>query len=77
MPESITALPVNSVSEEYAHIAGHPCPACGGAWKVTVQTLLQDEAARHLDRIEVVCRQCSRRQTFVFNIDAWFRKQPG
>jgi len=77
VPQSITALPVNSVSEEYAHIAGHPCPACGGAWKVSVQALLQDEAARHLDSIEVVCRRCSRRQTFVFDISSWFGKQQG
>lgn len=71
------AIPVNSVSEEYAYIAEHPCPACGGQWQLRMQTLLSDAANRHYDRLEVICGQCGRQQDWLFDIDSFFGKRLG
>jgi hypothetical protein len=66
------AAPVNSVAEEYKYIAAHPCPVCGGQWRVRMQALLEDAQGHHYDRLAVVCQQCNRGHAFLFGIDALF-----
>ena len=73
-PDFGEAVPVSRVSDEYAHIATHRCPACGARWKVRMQALLKDEQGRHYDSVHVVCSGCSARQTFLFDINSFFRE---
>ncbi|MGQ9493613.1 MAG: hypothetical protein ACUVR2_07600 [Anaerolineae bacterium] len=69
------AIPVKSVYEEHIYLAMHPCPVCGGRWKIRVQALLQDAQGRHYDRVDVICRQCGERKAFLFDVHALFTKQ--
>ena len=69
------AIPVNSIREEYDYLAAHPCPRCGGRWKVRVQALLHDAQGRHYDRVDVACSQCGERTVFLFDIQSLFTKQ--
>lgn len=69
------AIPVGSVREEYDYLAAHPCPLCGGQWKIRVQALLQDARGRHCDRVDAVCRQCGERKFFLFDIESLFAKK--
>jgi hypothetical protein len=62
------SVQVNSVSEEHDYISGHPCPTCGGRWKVRMQALLKDAGGRHYDRMDVICRQCRHRSAFLFDV---------
>ncbi len=64
------AIHISSVPEEYEYISTHPCPMCGGRWKVRMQALLADSQGHHYDRVDVICRQCRRRQAFLFDIDS-------
>ncbi len=66
------AIRVTSMSDEYEYISAHPCPNCGGRWKVRMQALLKDAQGRHYDRVDVICRQCKRCQAFLFDIDSFF-----
>ena len=70
-----TAVPVNSVSDEHAYIAAHPCPTCGGRWRLRVQALLKGAQGRHYDRVDAICRQCGCRRTFLFDISPVFAKR--
>nr|MBC7244338.1 hypothetical protein [Chloroflexota bacterium] len=69
------AIPVNSVNEEHNYLAAHPCPVCGGQWKIRIQALLQDAHGWHYDRVDVICRQCGERKAFLFDIHALFTKE--
>lgn len=69
------AIPVSSIREEYDYLAAHPCPLCGGRWKVRVQALLVGAQGRHYDRVDVVCSQCGKRTVFLFDIQSLFAKQ--
>ena len=62
------AVCVTCVSEEYEYLSAHPCPICGGRWKVRMQALLKDAEGRHYDHVDVICRQCRRRQAFLFDV---------
>jgi hypothetical protein len=67
------AIRINCVSEEHEYISAHPCPICGGRWRVRMQALLADSQGHHYDRVDVICRQCRRRQAFLFDIDRFFQ----
>ncbi len=68
-------VPVGSVRDEHDYLAAHPCPLCGGQWRIRMQALLQDARGRHFDRVDVVCRQCGERRIFFFDIEALFTKK--
>lgn len=72
MEHSLQAIAVDSVGQEYAHIAATPC-GCGGRWRVTGQALLSRQGGFY-DRLEVVCTQCGETRVFLFDICAFFGK---
>jgi hypothetical protein len=67
------ALTVNSIREEYAHIAGQRC-ACGGAWEKLSQALQFDDNQVPHDRIDVKCASCGNLSDFLFNCSRFFGK---
>ncbi|MBC7260370.1 MAG: hypothetical protein H5T63_00020 [Chloroflexi bacterium] len=69
------AIPVSSIREEHDYLAAHPCPSCGGRWKIRVQALLVEAQGRHYDRVDVICSQCGERKVFLFDIQSLFTKQ--
>jgi formate dehydrogenase maturation protein FdhE len=72
LPDYAEAVPVSSVSDEYAYISAHPCPVCGAPWKVRMQALLKDAQGHHYDRVHVTCCQCARHKAFLFDINSLF-----
>lgn len=65
------AMAVQSVHEEYEHVAGQRCPRCGGPYQVTSQALMESPDGRHhLDVLHVKCEGCGRETSVKFNIDA-------
>ena len=76
LPSFDQAVPVDRVAEEYVHIGAHPCPACGGRWKVRMQALMKDAQGHHYDRVDVVCAQCGERKAFLFDVTCIFDRYP-
>lgn len=75
VPDYSEAVPVNSVSDEYAYISAHPCPTCGRRWKVRMQSLLQGAQGLHYDRLDVICSQCGNCKAFLFDVNSFFPRQ--
>ena len=71
------AVSVNGIPDEYAYLSAHPCPSCGGRWKVRMQALLKDAQGHHYDRIDVICRQCNFCKAFLFDIHSFFPEGEG
>jgi hypothetical protein len=69
-PDYSEAIPVSRVSDEYAYVSAHPCPICGGRWRIRMQALLKDAQGRHYDRVHVICCQCATRKAFLFDVSS-------
>ena len=63
-------IPVQSIAQEYAHVAAQVC-ACGGHFHVLRQALLEREG-RAYDLLEVACSQCRQQGQFLFDISSFF-----
>ncbi len=72
LPSFDEAVPVNRVADEYAYIGAHPCPTCGGRWKVRMQALMKDAQGHHYDRVDVACVQCGECKAFLFDVTCLF-----
>ena len=67
-------IQVNSVAEEYQHIAQMRCGRCGGAYVPVQQSLLNPPDGPPLDRIEIVCQRCGNEERVSFDISTFFGK---
>jgi hypothetical protein len=70
-PTSREPIPVTKISEEYNWLRAHPCE-CRGRWSVIQQGSGKLAGAPEhtiLDRLEVSCGSCSRKETFLFLLD--------
>ena len=65
-------IDVDSISEEYAYLALHPCESCGHSWKVVFQALESAGSDRRfkIDRLSVECSGCVAQGIFRFRIDS-------
>lgn len=70
------AIAVESIAAERAYLAAHPC-ACGGAWKVSQQALVFDEARKPHDQLRATCQGCGDTGEFWFDVSAFFGRPPG
>jgi len=67
-----TAIPVNSVEEEYEYLRQQRCPQCGGlGYKLIRQSLLDTEVGP-CDMLETECITCSTIRNFFFIVIAVF-----
>ncbi|MEO5953548.1 MAG: hypothetical protein ABIQ44_13870 [Chloroflexia bacterium] len=66
-------LKVNSVAEEYQHIATLKCERCGGTYHVIRQSLLIN-GPTPMDAVEIVCQTCGQAHNFLFDISSFFGK---
>ena len=73
--EGSEAFSVDSVHEEYQHIAEQRCE-CGGVYRVEQQMLLHEiPSERRLDSLRCKCVKCGRERGFCFDITDLFRRQ--
>ena len=64
---------VDSVHEEYAHIAERRCE-CGGSYRMEQQMLLHEIAGeRRLDCLRCKCAKCGVERNFSFDVTKLFR----
>lgn len=68
-----SALVVQSVREEYEHVAAQRC-ACGGTYARQSQALCFNEQQVPFDRISAQCTSCNAVAEFWFNCSAFFGK---
>jgi hypothetical protein len=64
---------VTGVGMEYAHIAGERC-SCGGEYNVETQQFLQLGGGKLYDKIDVICKKCSKKRSFFFDISSFYGK---
>ena len=60
---------VPTVDDEYSYLEARRC-ACGGAWKLTLQSALPDlrDPGLVVDTLEVRCAACGRDERFRFRV---------
>ena len=66
-------LKMNSIAEEYEHIASLRCDRCGGAYQTIRQALLV-EGGTPMDAMEIVCQTCGQEKRLLFDISTFFGK---
>ncbi len=69
-----TAIRVSSIKEEYVYLRRNPC-FCGGAYRPTMQSLVNGENGTHYDVIGAQCMSCKRERAFVFDINSFYGKK--
>jgi len=76
LPDSIeTAMPVESVEQEYQWLAAHTC-VCGywGQLRVQRQVLIEGDDGRHYDLLETKCTACGKEYSFYFDVTKLFEE---
>ena len=68
--EATEPIPVKSIEEEYALIAGERCD-CGGTFRVVRQSLIL-RPGQPCDLLEAVCVLCGGQRKFLFAIGSFF-----
>lgn len=67
------AVAVDSIADERAYVAKHPC-ACGGAYRWRQQALLFGPEDVPYDQISVQCEKCGNSAEFWFDCRSFFGK---
>ncbi len=67
-----TAIPVNSVEEEYKYLPQQRYPQCGDLGYKLIRQSLQDTEVGPCDMLETECDTCSVTRNFFFNVTAVF-----
>ena len=74
---ALSPIHVNSVADEYNHVASLPCRVCGsssGTFTVQRQMLLNEPGEPPLDYLNIACGRCGTVGPIVFDISSFFGK---
>ncbi len=73
--DSISAIDVGNIEEEYRYILQIPCEQCKfkGTFKLNLQSLIFEENQPY-DKLDCQCQNCGAKKSFIFDISNFFGK---